>query len=223
MLVAPRGPVAPGDGLVFAGDREHGTEQGGRVYEVVNRGEDVELVFAHDAIDVSRIETGQLIWKTDDPQLTARLRKTFSGAKPQWRVGLDLEVSAKVGKPLRVVGRADNGATCVVESPDVLAAAIKHPLTDAVLREQLGRLGGTAYELRNLSADVTGAPMIPLSVLGKLRHAMVAAVGGVGAIEAAEANSLSCRGWPRRGAARRRKRRRDLGGVAGALSDAGAA
>jgi len=174
VLVASRGPVAPGDGIVFAGDREQGTEQGGRVYEVVERGSDVELVFAHDAIDVSRLVPGQQIWKTDDPQLTARLRKTFTGSKPQRRVGLDLEVMAAVGQPLRITGRADNGATCALESPDMLAAAIKHPLTDTALREQLGRLGGTVFELRSLSARIDGEPMAPLSVLGKLRHAMVA-------------------------------------------------
>jgi putative protease len=174
VLVAPRGPVVPGDGIVFAGDREQGTEQGGRVYEVVSRGSDVELVFAHDAIDVSRLVPGQQIWKTDDPQLTARLRKSFTGSKPLRRVGLDLEVTAAIGQTLRITGRADNGATCALESPDVLAAATKHPLTGDVLREQLGRLGGTVFELRKFTARIDGGPMVPLSVLGKLRHAMVA-------------------------------------------------
>jgi putative protease len=173
VLITPRGPVAPGDGIVFAGDRERGEEQGGRVYEVIERGDGVELGFAHDGIDVSRLRPRQQIWKTDDPQLTARLRKTFSGSRPLRRVGLDLEVSAAVGEPLRITGRADNGATCTVESLEPLAAATKHPLTDAVLREQLGRLGSTVFESRSLTAQIQGEPMVPLSVLGKLRHAMV--------------------------------------------------
>jgi putative protease len=174
VLVAARGPVAPGDGIVFAGDRERGEEQGGRVYEVHECGRDVELAFGHDTIDVSRLEPGQQIWKTDDPQLTARLRKTFCGVKPLRRVGLDLEVTASVGNRLRITGRAENGASCLVESPDVLAAATKHPLTRDLLEAQLGRLGGRVYELRSLTADVTGEPMAPLSVLGKLRHEIVA-------------------------------------------------
>src|SRR4029077_8130964 len=38
--------VAPGDGLVFAGNREEGDEQGGRVYEVTPRGgSNIELAF----------------------------------------------------------------------------------------------------------------------------------------------------------------------------------
>jgi putative protease len=34
-------------------------------------------------------------------------------------------------------------------------------------------LGGSAYELRNLDVLMDGNPMVPLSVLGKVRHAMV--------------------------------------------------
>jgi putative protease len=174
VLIAPRIPVAPGDGIVFAGDREHNEEQGGRVYEVKPIGKNVELAFGHDAIDLARLEPGQEIWKTDDPQLTARLRKTFSGAKPLRRVDLHLEVTAKVGEPLRVTGRAENGATCSVMSPEPLAVAEKHLLTIETLEQQLGRLGGTVYELNSLTANIAGGPMIPLSVLGKLRHEIIA-------------------------------------------------
>ena len=53
-----------------------------------------------------------------------------------------------------------------------MAEAQKHPLTIEVLREQLGRLGTTNYELANLTAEIVGRPMVPLSVLGKLRHAV---------------------------------------------------
>jgi putative protease len=174
VIVAARRPVAAGDGVVFAGNRAEGDEQGGRVYSVTPRdGGDIELTFGHGAIRFSRLHPGQQIWKTDDPQLTAMLRKTFSGSKPQRRVALDLVVHAAIGERLRIIGQAANGASCVVESPVPLAEAIKHPLTQQVLVQQLGRLGGTVYELRELRAEIVGDPMAPLSVLGKLRHQMV--------------------------------------------------
>jgi len=174
VVVQARIPVAPGDGVVFAGDREQGAEQGGRVYEVRERGRQVELGFGRDAIDFARLYVGQSIWKTDDPHLTARLRKSFSNSKPQRRVPLELEVTASVGRPLRIIGRAANGGTCRIESPEALATATKHPLSQQVLAEQLGRLGGTVYDLCALTAKIDGGPMVPLSVLSKLRHAMVA-------------------------------------------------
>jgi putative protease len=175
VVVAARRAVAPGDGVVFAGNREEGDEQGGRVYAVTPRGGgEIELSFGKGAIDFARLRPGRELWKTDDPQLTARLRKSFTGTRPQRRVGLELDVQASVGEPLRVSGQAANGARCEVQSTEVLTAAKKHPLTQRFLEEQLGRLGGTVYELRSLCAEIVGAPMVPLSVLGKLRHQMVA-------------------------------------------------
>jgi putative protease len=171
VVVAARRAVAPGDGVVFAGDREAGDEQGGRVYEVTpQRNGEIELSFGYGAIDFSRLHPGQQLWKTDDPRLTNRLRKTFSGGKPRRRVALNLAVHAEVSKPLRIVGQAANGALCEVESSEPLVRANKHALTSEVLEQQLGRLGGTFYELHDLRAEIVGEPMVPLSVLGKLRH-----------------------------------------------------
>jgi putative protease len=101
------------------------------------------------------------------------LRKSFTGNKRQRRVAIDLDVHAQVGQKLRISGRAANSASCSVESEEALAAAKKHPLTREVLEQQLGRLGGTVYELRKLEADIVGEPMVPLSVLGKLRREIV--------------------------------------------------
>jgi putative protease len=178
-------PIKRGDGVSFDCGRPEDDEQGGRVYEVF-RGErsldapissgSVELTFAHGALNFDEIWVGQQVWKTDDPELTSRLRKTFSGTAPLRRVPLDLVVSAAVGKKLEVSGRAESGASCQVRSTETLEEARKHPLTTHVLREQLGRLGGTLYELRSLEARIDGKPMVPLSVLGKLRHEMVRAL-----------------------------------------------
>jgi putative protease len=178
--------IAAGDGIVFEGNRAEDDEQGGRVFEVWQRGRKldhavssglVELTFQRGAIDFERLWPGQQIWKTDDPKLTARLRKTFTNSDPIRRVPLDLLVEASVGKPLRIVGRSTNGAVCDVSSLSPLAAAKKHPVTNDFLRSQLGRLGQTVYELRNLGAEIDGSPMIPLSVLSELRHAMIRQLG----------------------------------------------
>ena len=174
--------IAAGDGLVFEGNRANNDEQGGRVYEVWQRDHKldhpvtsglVELSFQRGSIDFERLWSGQQLWKTDDPKLSARLRKTFTGADPVRRVPLDLRVDASVGQPLRIVGRSTNGAACDVASPLPLEAAKKHPMTDDFLRSQLGRLGQTVYGLSHLDAVIDGSPMIPLSVLSELRHEMI--------------------------------------------------
>jgi len=72
-----------------------------------------------------------------------------------------------------VLATLTSGATCEVASEEPAVEAKKHPLTVDVLREQLGRLGGTPFELRGLTAEIDGRPMLPLSVLGRMRHALV--------------------------------------------------
>lgn len=175
-------PVAKGDGLVFEGDRVAQTEQGGRVYGIRRRGLRVEgtvtsglvdLEFARDAIDFDQLWVGQGVWKTDDPQLNSRLRKTFTGADPLRRVPVEFEVRAVVGEPLNIAARTDAGVSVSVTSDQPLEAARKHPLTEEILREQLSRLGASPYELGQLRAEISGGPMVPLSVLSKLRQGLI--------------------------------------------------
>ena len=175
--------IAPGDGIVFQGDRAGGTEQGGRVYEVfVGRRKQtqpvrdgaVALAFAHGAFDFSRLEPGLQVWKTDDPRHTARWRKTFTGEDPQRRVPVDLTVRVSPGELLTVEAKTSTGLSCVVESSQPAEVARKHSLTETTLREQLGRLGGTVYELQGLAAHIDGEVMLPLSVLNKVRQEVVA-------------------------------------------------
>jgi len=192
VLVDLAGSVKRGDGVSFdcgraveasRGAGEQGSRgEGGRVYEVFQGGRSiaqsvsadrVELSFGHGLIDLGEIVPGQLAWKTDDPELTARLRKSFTSADPQRRTPVDIVVHAEVGHPLQITARTDGGVSCELSSDEVAAEATQHPLTLETLQKQLGRLGGTPFELRSVDAQIIGRPMLPFSVLGKLRHELV--------------------------------------------------
>ena len=175
--------VKRGDGVAFDCGKPIDNPEGGRVYEVFQGGESltepvssgqVELSFGHGAVDFDAVLPGQIVWKTDDPHLTARLRKTFSSDDPHRRTPIDLHVTVAVGGPVRIVATLAGGRQCRVESEEPTIAATKHPLTAEALQIQLARLGGTPFELKSLTAEITGGPMVPHSVLGKLRHDLVA-------------------------------------------------
>lgn len=177
------GGVKRGDGVAFDCGATADEAVGGRVYEVVAAGESrtdavtvgtVELGFAREGFDSSSIRPGQSVWKTDDPELTTRLRKSYAGEAPRRRQPVDLHVTAAVGEPVRVTATLVTGGRCEATSAEPARAATKHPLDEDVLREQLGRLGGTPFELRTLSASLSGRPMLPLSLLGRLRRELVA-------------------------------------------------
>jgi putative protease len=174
--------IQRGDGLAFECGRSPEEEQGGRIYDVRQAGRSVEgrvhagiveLTLAPGAVDVRRLAPGMRVWKTDDPQLTRRWRQTFTAPTPLRRTPVDLVVQASVGCPLTLQATTATGLECHLESDQPCAPALKHPLTQEVLRQQLGRLGGTPFALRNVVLKCTQPVMLPLSVLGRMRHALV--------------------------------------------------
>ncbi len=180
-----RGPLKAGDGIVFAGDRVAGSEQGGRVFALFKNGrridaaadgELVEIELHQHAVDPRLLQVGQAIWKTDDPALTARLRKTYSGHIPERPQSVCLRVRANVGCHFELVASVPGQPELTLEGSEILAPAIKHPLTEPVLREQLGRLGGSGFALGELQAEIAGDPMMPLSQLGLIRRQLIAAL-----------------------------------------------
>jgi putative protease len=190
VLLSVSVPIKAGDGVVFDGDESTGrNEQGGRVYEVIGMdtkekkpgGIDpdtmpsrrVELRFGRDDIDVHRLEIGTRVWKTDDPELTRRLRQSFQGP-PVRKVDLDFEVVAAVGKPLRITASSATGRRATVQTNLPLAPAETKAADLDLFRAQLGRLGGTIYRLRGLEANISARPMVPMSLLNQLRRELVA-------------------------------------------------
>lgn len=174
--------VKRGDGVSFDCGRPVDDEQGGRVYEVFQQGRSlteainsgvVELAFGYGALDLTQIRPGMKVWKNDDPELTNRLRKTFTAADPQRRTAVDLVVEAAVGQPLLIRAATETGLACCVTAEQPCAEARQHPLTEQTLRDQLGRLGGTPFALRNLTTQIDGRPMLPFSVLGAVRHELI--------------------------------------------------
>lgn len=116
---------------------------------------------------------GLQVWKTDDPKLTKRLRKTFSSADPKKRVAVDVSGVVETGTILQLTVSTEDSGPTVVSVEHTPEVAKKHPLDESTLRQQLSRLGGTVYELRNVDVAISGKPMVPLSVLGNLRHQIV--------------------------------------------------
>ena len=176
--------VQRGHGVAFDSSTD-AASQGARVYEVFHQGRSltesvnhgvVELTFGRDAIDFKQIEIGSQVWKTDDPQVTRRLRKSFQTNNLQRQQPISIEVIAYVGEPLRVTATLQSGLSCHVTTEIELAEAKRHPLTHKVLEEQFGRLGGTPFLLSGIEAKITGNPMAPFSVLGSLRKKLITAL-----------------------------------------------
>lgn len=175
-------PVALGDGIAISGI--HGQEdQGGRVYSLTDEtggshksldsGQIAWIGFGRGEIDWGAVSLDATVFKNDDPKLNRRLRRSYAGEDPHQRQPLDIEVFARTGQPPRIVGRISNQIEAEVTDPDPLPEAKKHAITEQVISEKIGRLGGTPFQLRQLRCHIEDAPMMPMAVLNRLRRELV--------------------------------------------------
>ena len=174
VFVRLKAPLKSGDGVVFDAGKPEEKEEGGYVYGVERARGDGEVFvrFARSGIRWERVRRGDRLWKTSDPALTAEIRETFSGEQPHWAREVNIRVFAEVGKPLRAECDDGCGNAVRAEIGDALVPATNKPASDAWLREQFARLGGTGYFLDEWKSEIVGSPLVPASVANKLRRAL---------------------------------------------------
>ncbi len=169
--------VALGDGLAIG-------QQGGRIYSL-HDGDGLKLSqlsagaigwigFGRGEIDWADVSPGTTVFKNDDPNLNRQLRRSFSHLDPVRRQRLNITVLARVGQPLCLTGTLENGACEQIVGDQSLSKARNRPIDESMLREKLGRLGGTPFELGNLQAQIDDQPMVPMGMLNRLRRELVA-------------------------------------------------
>jgi U32 family peptidase len=155
-------PLKPGDGIVFDAGEDTDREQGGRVYEI--RGD--RHYFRHGHLDLARLKPGDLIWKTDDPDLNKRLRQSWSGRiEARNRIPFDVSLSGRAGEPLVM-----KSGTIEIRSALPLDRAMKAPLTEEKLRAQLEKTGESGFELRALILELDGEVILPFGEINRMRR-----------------------------------------------------
>ncbi|MFC0211028.1 DUF3656 domain-containing protein [Paenibacillus chartarius] len=182
-VVELEAPVKRGDGIVFDAGDPTKKEEGGRVYDLRRRGQKlegeaeggiIELVPGRNDVDLSRVRVGDRVWKTNDPHLDKRLRQTFETDKPYRTFPVRVKVFGAEGGPLRTVWTdVAGGHTVTVESELHLVRAEKRPMDAALFEEQLGRLGGTIFELDSVEVHLQGELIVPMRELNALRRRAV--------------------------------------------------
>jgi len=119
-----------------------------------------------------RIRAGDILWRTDDPELHSYAKAFTEAAAPVHRQTVDIHVIAREGLPL--ITEWNCGAAQVsVESPLPLPPARAQGISEATLRDQFGRLGNTPYALGALTLDVAGNPFAQVSLLNQMRREAV--------------------------------------------------
>ncbi len=172
-------PLKAGDGVVFdAADwrSPEEPEEGGRIYNILSRPDgNLVIEFGNGAIRFARVRAGDLVWRTHDPALDQVARAFTHASAPVSRQRVRVRVSAAECEPLLTVWSLEKqpGCAVTVKSSVPLDAAQSRQISIESLREQLGRLGNTPYELADVELEVTGSPFAPMSMLNQLRREAV--------------------------------------------------
>ncbi|WP_019534852.1 U32 family peptidase [Paenibacillus ginsengihumi] len=176
-------PLKRGDGICFDAGDPTKKEEGGRVYDLRRKGAKlegeaqgglVEIVPGRNDVDLGRVHVGDRIWKTNDPHLDKRLRQTFEIDRPYRVFPVRVKVTGVEGQPLKSIWTDTvAGHTVTVASELPLVRAEKRPMDQALFEEQLGRLGGTIFELESVEAHLKGELIVPMRELNQMRRRAV--------------------------------------------------
>ncbi len=176
--------VRAGMGVMFDdGQPERAAAPGGPIFGVHwnegRSGSFVELSFGEPGPDLARVELGQEVWLTGDPEI-ARDAERRSERSPEGRWQLTLHVHGTEGSPLRVRARAFGvGREIEAEgtSESVLALARGRGLDEALLRDKLAAFGGTPFRVQALACDALAPSLhLPVSELKSMRRALLGAL-----------------------------------------------
>lgn len=174
--------ISRGDGLLVEGGRASKGEVGGRVWTLVRNGQDVPRADANDQVlvwfgpdtNVGQAEPGRNIWRTNDP---SKEKSTLAEVeRSPRRTRLHVRVTGRMGEMPTFHARTDAGATCgIAGDAPVTEAARGAPILE-VLRDKLGRLGDTPFELGDVEAELPAGAMIPPSSINRARRAIATAL-----------------------------------------------
>ncbi|MBT9311474.1 U32 family peptidase [Leptothoe kymatousa] len=165
-------PVKAGDGIVF--DSGHpDTDQGGRIYGVEQRGRNICLSFGKHSMNLRRVQPGQKVWKTSDPELEKTLRQSYRVEQPAVQQPIDIEVHGVAGEPVVAIATDPQGHIAQAASEKVLETARNKPLTTEKLQQQLARLGNTPFKLGQFTNQLADGLIVPVSELNRLRRQLV--------------------------------------------------
>ncbi|MDN5345112.1 MAG: family peptidase [Clostridia bacterium] len=174
-LVHLEAPLHQGDGLEVWVSR--GGHQGVVVHHIWQDGKEVTSAPAGQTVALDlppSTRLGDRIFKTSDIELLQEVRRTYTSPRGERRLPLAMVVEGRPGEPLRLEVTDPAGYRAQARTGIAAAVAERHPLDEAVLAGQLGRLGDTPYELGSLEAHLAGPVMVPLSELNHLRREAIA-------------------------------------------------
>ncbi len=183
LVVKLEAAVARGDGLLVEGGFASEGEIGGRVWAIDVAGKDVETASAG---STARLWLGPDVVVGDIPHAsTRRVHKTSApGVEKrilardanERKTSVSMRIAGRVGEPFVLEGKTKAGTYARITGDAPIENARSAPVDERVLRDKLGRLGDSPFELADLDVALPAGVIVPLSSLNRARRALVDAL-----------------------------------------------
>ena len=182
LIVETTHVVAVGDGLGFeAPELTSSATMGGTVQGVravwTRNGTHRQVVTVRLSQPRAKVPAGWRVVRTSDATLLQQAQESFAKVAVPERVGamrVDVRVFGHSGGPLKTIWTCGD-MELTVRGDVPLSVASKRSLDVPQLREQLGRLGGTAFKLGTVDVAALGDGLfLPVSELNRIRQDAVA-------------------------------------------------
>ncbi len=156
-------------GLVNGGRVEYIRKDGKRI-ETANAGETVIVNFKHD------VYKGTTFYRTYDQVLMKQTQLAINDAEKTTLVHMELKMN--IGEPLTLKMTHEKGISIEVASDQIVEKALKTPLSEERIIEQLTKMGGTPFRCGQIIIDHQGDETVPIKVLNQLRRDAVDSLMG---------------------------------------------
>ena len=172
---APTCSLERGDGLLIEGVRENKGELGGRIWDIqfVGPGKPDVVVWLGPDVEVGSDMAGRKVFRTSSPRIE---KETLAALPRARRVGVSMHAHGSLGAPLVVDAITADGRHATASSSVPMQTASNRALDTALLREKLGQLGESNYELQALTHTLPEASFVSPAELKSLRRLLTAAL-----------------------------------------------
>ena len=124
----------------------------------------------------SWVYPGDRAFKVYDARLMNAAKEYYASGAPVRRFPVNVWVKAAVGEPMTIVMEDMEGSRAEAQTDFIGQQALKRPLSEETVAKQIARLGTSIFALNNLSVDIQGEVMVPVSEINEARRKCVEAL-----------------------------------------------
>ncbi len=162
--------LKPGDGIVFRDDHSE-KEIGTPVFSTkLSSDKKLATIGIRRGTDLRQLKPGMRAFRNSSPAYEKEVEAFLAEQSRSNKIEIIVSASGAVGSPLTLTFDDQQGSSTSVTSVTALSAAIKKPITEGLLPDELGSLGETPFSLKKLINNISGSVFLHHREIKDLRR-----------------------------------------------------